>query len=143
LIREEQKHTEELEGAMIFALMGDFDRLPEFGLIERVPSPKRRYGNCAENREPSSQNRLITRRRLAAPGWVPGHLGIPHATIHRRSAGYAMDFLWRPWYNPRKGRESEVSSEDGEMLRMAPLSDPLIIHKEVDASHVMQIMRDT
>jgi hypothetical protein len=62
-------------------------------------------------------------------------------TIYRWSETYAMNPLWRPWYNPRKRSSLKASSDDCEMLRRALLSDPRMVHKEINASHVLQILR--
>jgi hypothetical protein len=63
VIRQEQNRlrTQDLERMPTFDLTEDLEWLQEFGMIERIPSPRRRYANYAEELEPLFQNGLMTR----------------------------------------------------------------------------------
>jgi transposase len=146
VIRREQNRLriQDLEGMPVFDLTEELDWLQGFGVMDRIPSPRRPYKQYSEDLEPLFQNGLIT-RPVALPNgsrWTAGRLGIPHTTIYRWNSKYARNCFWRPWYKPRKGASLKFDDQDCQLIREALLRDPRLIHKEVNASHVLQILQE-
>jgi hypothetical protein len=59
---------QDLEGMPVFDLTEDVEWLEEFGIMEGVASPRRRYANHAEEPEPLFQNGQITRLEARPDG---------------------------------------------------------------------------
>ena len=146
MIREEQTRitAQELEDMEVFDWTEDLEWMQEYQTVYRIPSPRRKYRNHADEWERLFQNGLATRLMVRTNGarWIEDHLGIPHSTAHRWSTRYVMDWSYRPWHNIRKGTSVKFSYEDINLIRESLMSDPRMVNKEVNAPQVLQILQE-
>ena len=146
VIREEDNAltTQQLEEMPVFDWTEENEYLQEIMELHPVPSPRRKYRNCADDLEPLFQNHLISRLVSRPNGyrWLECHLGIPKSTLCRWNYSYVRNPNWRPWLNPNKGTSYKFRREDCDMLKQALLTDPRMTHKEVNSGVILEMLQE-